>query len=189
LEKDEKTKVHLSVRKKIVLAVLALVIAASLEVYAHTYVQVQGLTVIPEDEAMHSFAYGQITGTYVFSSAGCRWLVIWTAVEASTSMNDGFISIFKVEQNRSLFTLNTDLVIARLEPKSNHTGWFFAELDAVLYESNRTDASISYYFGEIGSYQIDFGLVVRVYEETLLATLLREEIRIPLETTIYYGPL
>jgi hypothetical protein len=189
LEKDEKTKVHLSVRKKIALAVLALVIAASLEVYAHTYVQVQGLTVIPEDEAMHSFAYGQITGTYVFSSAGCRWLVIWTAVEASTSMNDGFISIFKVEQNRSLFTLNTDLVIARLEPKSNHTGWFFAELDAVLYESNRTDASISYYFGEIGSYQIDFGLVVRVYEETLLATLLREEIRIPLETTIYYGPL
>jgi hypothetical protein len=103
-------------------------------------------------------------------------------------MNYGFISIFKVEQNRSLFTINTDLVIVKLDPKSNNTGWFSAELDEVLYESNRTDARIKYYFGEIDTYQIDFGLVVQVYEETLLATLLREEIRIPLETMIYYGP-
>jgi hypothetical protein len=188
LEKEGKAKMFLSRRKKIALVTLTLVILASLEVYAHTYVQVHSLTVVTENDAMDSFAYGQITGTYVFSSAGCRWLVVWTAEEASTSMNDGFISIFKVEQNRSLFTLNTDLVIVRLEPKSNHTGWFFAELDEFLYESNRTDARIAYYFGEIGSYQIDFGLVVRVYEQTLLATLPREEIRIPLETTIYYGP-
>jgi hypothetical protein len=114
--------------------------------------------------------------------------VIWKADEASTSMNYGYISIFKVEQNKSLFTLNTDLVVLKLEPRSNNSEWLSTELDEVLYESNRTDASIKYYFGEIGTYQIDFGLVVQVYEETLLATLLREEIRIPLETTIYYGP-
>lgn len=111
MKKEGKAKVFLSRRKKIALVTLTLVILALLEVYAHAYVQVHSLAVVTEDEAMRSFAYGQITGTHVFSSAGCRWLVVWTAVEASTSTNDGFISIFKVEQNRSLFTLNTDLVI------------------------------------------------------------------------------
>ncbi|HVP15931.1 MAG TPA: hypothetical protein VMT42_01015 [candidate division Zixibacteria bacterium] len=188
MEKEAKAKMHLSRRKKIALVALILVILASLEVYAHTYVQIRSLPVVTVDEAMHSLPFENNTGTYVFSSAGCQWLIVWKADEASTSMNYGYISIFKVEQNRSLFTLNTDLVVARLDPTSNHTGWLDAALDEVLYENNRTDASIRYYFGEIDTYQIDFGLVVRVYEETLLATLLREEIRIPLETTIYYGP-
>ena len=188
MKKDAKAKVHLSLRKKIALVTLILVILASLEVYAHIYVQIHSLAVITEDEAMHSFPFGHSTGTHVFSSVGCRWLVIWRADEASTSMNYGFISMFKVEQNKSLFTINTDLVIVKLDPKSNNTGWFSAELDEVLYESNRTDARIKYYFGEMDTYQIDFGLVVQTYEETLLATLLREEIRIPLETAIYYGP-
>jgi uncharacterized membrane protein len=95
LEKEGKAKMFLSRRKKIALVTLTLVILASLEVYAHTYVQVHSLTVVTENDAMDSFAYGQITGTYVFSSAGCRWLVVWTAEEASTSMNDGFISHFQ----------------------------------------------------------------------------------------------
>jgi hypothetical protein len=159
-----------------------------LEIYAHTYVQLHVLAVVPESKARRSFPYGQSTGTYAFSSAGCSWLVVWKADEASASMNYGFICIFKVEQNKSLLTLNTDLVVLKLEPSSNNTGWFSAELDEVFYESNRTSARIKYYFGEINTYEIDFGLVVQVYEETLLATLLREQIRIPLETVIYYGP-
>jgi len=188
LKKDQETKVRLSGRKKIGLVALMLVILASLEVYAHTYVQVHSLPVVTSDEALDSFPFGQSTGTYIFSSAGCRWLVVWKAVEASTSINYGFISIFKVEENKSLFTLNTGLVVLRLQPESNNSAWFWAELDEVLYENNRTSARIEYYFGEIGTYKIDFGLVVQIYEETLLATFLREEIRIPLETSIYYGP-
>ena len=188
LEKHEKTKVHLSGRKKIAVVALILVILASLEVYAHTYVQVHSLSVVTRDEAIQSFPFGQSTGTYLFSSTGCEWLVVWKADEASTSINYGFICIYKVEQNKSLFTLNTDLVALKLQSASNNTGWFSAELDEVLYENNRTSARIEYNFGEIGTYKIDFGLVVRVYEETLLATFLREETRIPLETTIHYGP-
>lgn len=179
---------HPSRRKKIALVTLILVILASLEIYAHTYVQIHGLQVVTVDDALHSFPFGHSTGTYIFSSTGCRWLVVWKADEASVSMNYGFICIFKVEQNKSLFTLNTDLVVVKLQSTSNKTGWFEAALDEVLYENNRTSARIRYYFGEIDTYKIDFGLVVQVYEETLLATLLREEIRIPLETTIYYGP-
>lgn len=173
-------------RTLIIFASIVLVLVL-VEVYAHIYVQLHVLSVVPENEAVISFPFGHSTGTYAFSSAGCRWLVIWKADEASTSMNYGFISIFKVEQNKSLFTLNTDLVVLKLEPRSNNSEWLSVELDEVLYESNRTDARIRYYFGERGTYQIDFGLVVQVYEETLLATLFREEIRIPLETTIYYG--
>jgi hypothetical protein len=188
LKKDEKTMVHLSRRKKIGVVALILVILALLEVYVHTYVQIHDLQVVTVDDALRSFPFGQSTGTYTFSSTGCRWLVVWRADEASASMNYGFICIFKVEQNKSLFTLNTDLSVVKLQPTSNNTGWFEAALDEVLYENNRTSARIRYHFGEIGTYEIDFGLVVQVYEETFLATLLREEIRIPLETTIYYGP-
>ena len=182
-----KAKVHLSLRRKIVLVALVFVILVSLEVYAHVYVEIHGLAVVDDQEATDSFHYGHITGTYVFSSSGGKWLVVWTATEASTSVNDGFISIFKVEQNNSLLTLGTDVTIVGLDVKSNHTGWFFADLNAVLYESNRTDMRIGYYFGEIGTYQIDFGLVVQVYEETFLATLPKGQVRIPLQTTISYG--
>jgi hypothetical protein len=189
LEKHDKTKVHLSGRKKIALVTLILVILASLEVYAHTYVQVHSLSVVSRDEAIHSFPFGQSTGTYLFSSTGCQWLVVWKAEVPSPSMNYGFISIHKLEQNKSLFTLNIGVVVLKLQPTSNNTGAFWAELDEVLYENNSTSARIRYYFSGVGTYKIEFGLVARVYEETLLATFLREETRIPLETTIYYGPL
>lgn len=175
-------------RRTVIVFISIILIVALLEIYAHTYVQLHILSVVSENEARYSFPYGQSTGTYVFSSAGCRWLVVWKADEASTSVNYGFICVFKVEQNKSLFTLKTDLVVIKLEPGSNNTGWFSAELDEILYESNRTSVRINYYFGEIDTYEIDFGLVVQVYEETLLATFLREEIRIPLEAVIYYGP-
>lgn len=175
-------------RRTFIIFISIVLILVLLEIYAHTYVQVHVLSVVPESAARSSFPFGQSTGTYAFSSAGCRWLVIWRADEASTSMNYGFICIFKLEENKSLFALNTGLVVLKLEPRSNNSGWFSAGLDEVLYESNRTSARINYNFGEIGTYEIDFGLVVQVYEETFLATFLREEIRIPLETTIYYGP-
>lgn len=163
-------------------------ILASLEVYAHTYVQVHGLSVVSRDEAIHSFPFGQSTGTYLFSSAGCQWLIVWKAEEAAPTVNYGFISIYKIQQNTSLFTLNVGIVVLKLQPTSNNTAEFWAELDDVLYENNSTSARIEYHFGGIGTYRIEFGLVVQVYEETLLATFLREETRIPLETTIYYGP-
>ena len=175
-------------RRIVIVLISIILVLILLEIYAHTYVQLHILSVVPENEAILSFPYGQSTGTYAFSSAGCRWLLVWKADEGSTSMNYGFVSIFKVEQNKSLLTLNTDLVVLKLEPRSNNSGWFSAELDEVLYESNRTSARTKYYFGKIDTYQIDFGLVVQVYEETLLATFLRNEIRIPLETVIYYGP-
>jgi len=190
LEKRDKTKVRLSGRKKIALVTLILVILASLEVYAHTYVPVHSLSVVTRDEATRSFPFGPSTGTYLFSSAGCQWFVVWKADKpiAPTSMDYGFISIYKVEQNKSLFTLNIGVVVLKLQPTSNNTGDFWAELDGAIYENNSTSARIKYALSGVGTYKIEFGLVVRIYEETLLATFLREETRIPLETIIYYGP-
>lgn len=183
-----KTRMRFSHRKKIALVTLVIVVLASLEVYAHAYVQLHSLSVVTRDAAIRSYPFGHSTGTYTLNSTGCQWLIVWRADEAGTSINYGFIFISKIAQNKSLFTLNTDLLVPKLKPTSNNTTGFWAELDAVLYESNRTTARIQYHFGEVGTYKIDFGLVVQVYEETLLATFLREEVRIPLETTIYYGP-
>jgi hypothetical protein len=174
-------------RRCAIVFVLICLILALLEIYAHNYVQLHILSVIPENEAISSFPYGENTGTFTFSSVGCRWLVVWKADRASPSINYGYICIFKVGQNKSLFTLNVDLVVLKLEPKSNNTRWFSAELDEVLYESNRITVRIKYYFGEVNTYEIDFGLVVQVYEETLFATLLKE-VRIPMKTVISYRP-
>jgi len=175
-------------RRIVIISSLIVLILILFEIYVHTYVQLHLLAVVSENEAVDSFPFGHSTGTYSFSSTGCRWLVIWKADEASASINYGFICIFKVEENKSLFTLYTELVVLELEPGSNNTGWFTAELHEVSYETNRTSARISYNFGQIGTYQVDFGLIVQVWEETLLATFLREETRIPLQTVIHYGP-
>ena len=188
MKEEKKTKVRHLGSRRIVFVSLVLLIFVSLMVYAHMYVQIHSLQVVTENDALHSFPFGPSTGTYAFSSTGCRWRIIWKADESCRSVNYGYICIFKVEENKSLFTLRTDLVVVRLQPTSNNTGWFFANLDDVLYETNRTIARIEYYFGEIGTYEIDFKLVVHVYEETLLGSFLREEISIPMETIIYYGP-
>jgi hypothetical protein len=187
LEKHGKTKVRLSSRKKIALVILILVVLASLEVYAHTYVQVHGLPVVSEAEVQISFSNLQYyTGNSAFSSSGCRWLVGWLVRRPAPQ--NGYVSFFKTEQNGSYFVLNTDFVVLGLEAKSNNTSSFSAHMDGIDYESNYTAIRIDYELGEIGTYQINFELHLRIYERTLLGLIPKEDVTIPINATVYYGP-
>ena len=99
-----------------------------------------------------------------------------------------FWQIFKIQQNKSLLTQSVDLVISGLDPASNGTdGSFMANIDETFYKGDYTVVKISYDIGQIGAYDVDFGLRVKVYEETFLGLLSREEIRVPINATIYYG--
>jgi hypothetical protein len=178
---------HVSRQKKIALGVLILVILVSLEVYGHTYVQIHGLPVVSEEEVQTRFSdLLYYTGNSAFSSSGCRWLVGWLVRRPAPQ--NGYVSIFKTEENGSYFVLNTDFVILGLEATSNNTSSFSAHLDEIDYESNYTAIRIDYELGEIGTYQINFELHLRIYERTLVGLIPREDVTIPINATVYYGP-
>ncbi len=186
MQKENKANVHGFGRGKIALATLSLIILTSIEVYAHVYVQIHGLPVVTEEEVYRFSSWQYCTGTSTFSSSGCRWLVGWIVRRPAPS--DGYVFIFKTEQNGSYFVLGTDLLVMGLEATSNHTGSFWAHIDEINYESNYTAIRIDYELGEIGTYQISFELHVRVYERTLLGLIPKEDIAIPISATVYYGP-
>ena len=178
---------HVSRRKKIALGVLILVILVSLEVYGHTYVQIHGLPVVSEEEVLTRFSdLLYYTGNSAFSSSGCRWLVGWLVRRPAPQ--NGYVSIFKTEENGSYFVLNTDFVILDLEATSNNTSSFSAHMDEIDYESNYTAIRIDYELGEQGTYQINFELHLRIYERTLVGLIPREDVTIPINATVYYGP-
>ena len=186
LQKESKANVHRFGRRKIALAALLLVIFTSIEVYAHTYVQIHSLPVVTEEE-VHIFSILRYyTGTSTFSSSGCRWLVGWILRRPAPQY--GYVDIFKTEQNGSYFVLGTDLLVLGLEAASNHTSSFSAHMDEIDYESNHTAIRIDYELGEIGTYQINFELHVRVYERTLIGLIPKEDIAIPINATVYFGP-
>lgn len=119
VEKKKTKRFHLG-RRRIAFVALTLLIFASLEVYAQTYVQIHSLSVVAEENAQ-SFAQQSIGGSdssykmdmYNFSSSGCRWLVILETLKNTTNPenNWAFIDIFKTEQNGSFFVSSTDLLI------------------------------------------------------------------------------
>jgi hypothetical protein len=187
LEKENKVNVHRFGRRKIALIALLLIIFTSIEVYAHTYVQIHGLPVVSEEEVQTEFSNSQYyTGNSAFSSSGCRWLVGWLVRRPAPQ--NGYVSIFKTEQNGSYFVLNTDFVVLGLEATSNNTSSFSAHMDEIDYESNFTAIRIDYELGEQGTYQINFELHLRVYERTLLGLIPKEDVTIPINATVYYGP-
>jgi hypothetical protein len=98
------------------------------------------------------------------------------------------VFIYKTEQNGSYFVLGTDFVVLGLEAASNNTSSFSAHMDEIDYESNYTGISIDYELGEIGTYEINFELHVRVYERTLLGLIPVEDIAIQISAIVYYGP-
>ena len=187
LQKENKTNLRRLGRHKIALVALSVIIFTSIEVYAHTYVQIHGLPAVSEEEVKIEFSNSlYYTGNSSFSSSGCRWLVGWLVRRPAPQ--NGYVTIFKTEQNGSYFVLNTDFAVLGVEAASNNTSYFSAHMDEIDYESNYTAIRIDYELGEQGTYQINFDLLVRVYERTLLGLVPKEDIAIPINATVYYGP-
>jgi hypothetical protein len=179
-EEDKGAKIHHFSSRKIALVILVPLAVACVEVYAHAYVPINSLSVVSEEKALR---FANYTGTYNFSRSGCRWLVGWT----SSDPQFGYVDIFKIEQNRSLLVLQTDLMILGLEPASNSTG-IAAHLNETYYAGNFTDLRITYDSVQSQTYQIGFGLQVRVYERTLLGLIPEGDVTIPVNITIHSRP-
>ena len=188
MEVKKKVKVNRINRKVTAIAALMIFVLVLLEVYAHTYVQVHRLPVLTEEEALKLIPY-YYNSTCTFSSDGARWLVALQNKKPTPSLNFAYLYIFKMEQNRSFLVQDIDLLILGLNSTSNSTGgYFLARIEELDYQSNFTVVRIWYDIGQIGTYQVDFGLRVKVYEETLLGSIPKEEMKVPVTATIYYGP-
>jgi len=175
-------------RRLAILIVLVLLTIVSVEIYAHLYVSVHRLPPLAEDEAFN-LAPSPYNGSQTFSGSGARWLAIYKVNKPTPSANFAYVYLFKIEQNGSFLVQSIDIAICGLEPSSNATGSnFHANIDEVIYETNCIIIKIIYEFGKVGTYHVDFGLRVKVYNKTLLGYLPKEETKVPIELTIYYGP-
>ncbi|UCE95128.1 MAG: hypothetical protein JSV51_05140 [Candidatus Bathyarchaeota archaeon] len=160
-----------------------------LETYAHTYISIHQLPQLSENEALKLVPF-YYNGSTTFHGSCGRWLAIWQGDKPKPSTNLAYIYLFKTEQNSSLLVQSTDVVVLGIEPMSNSSvSDFSAYISNIFYESEYILVGISYEFGSIGTYEIDFGLRVKVYDKTLLGFLPKEEIRISTKITYYYGPV
>jgi hypothetical protein len=160
------------------------------EVYAHSYVR--SLPVISKEEAFN-LVYFYSNGSKEFSHSvhGCtvRWLAIWSIKKPTSSLNYAYIHLFKIKQNSSFLVQSLEIIPVALRATANNSNsYFHAWLDEVIQEDNYTFVRISYDFGKIGTYNVDFALVVKIYEKTLLGYLPLEEVKIPIQESLYYGP-
>ena len=179
-------------RRIIILLVLSTVAAVTLiEVYLHAYMR--SLPVISVAEAYQS-APLRFEATHVLSynAYGCsaNWLMLYR-IEKPTSphMNYAFFCFFKTAQNSSLLTQTLDILPVGIKPTSNDTGsHVHISLDEILFDANYTIVRVRYDFGEIGTYDVDFGLMLKIYSKTVLGHLPIDEIRISVGEILHYGP-
>jgi hypothetical protein len=169
---------------------ISLVAFVIVEVYAHSYVH--SPPVISKEEAFNLvYFYSNGSKEFTHSTHGCtvRWLAIWSIKKPTPSLNYAHVYLFKTEQNNSFLVQSLEIIPVALRATANNSNsHFHAWLDEVFQEDNYTEVIITYDFGEIGTYDVDFGLVVKIYEKTLLGYLPLEEVKIPIEESLYYGP-
>jgi len=185
--RKERAGFHIS-RRLAIIIILVLMGLVLLEIYAHLYVSVHHLPPLTEDEALN-LVPSPHNGSQTFSSGGTRWLAVYRVTKPTSSANFVYVYLFKIDQNGGLFVQSTDIAICGLEPSSNTTGSnFHANINEIISETNCIIIKIVYEFGEVGTYHVDFGLRFKVYDKTLLGYLPKEEVRVPIKITIYYGP-
>ncbi|MEM1540195.1 MAG: hypothetical protein QXJ07_02285 [Candidatus Bathyarchaeia archaeon] len=168
--------------------ILVFMVLVLVEICAHFYMRVHNLHVLTKEEALRLVLF-YYNGSKTFSGSGASWLAVWRIKKPTSSINFAYVYLFKIEQKGSPFVLSTDIAIIRIEPSSNSTSSkFYASIDEIIPEAKCLIIVIKYDFGEIGTYQIDFGLHVKIYEKTFLGYLPKEDVKIPIQAILYYGP-
>lgn len=183
---DKKRPVHRVNRKMVTISGLLILALVLLEFLAHNYVQVIHLPVIAEEKAVKLIPFYH-NYTYTFSSEGARWLVALRIKNASGGRSPADVYLFKVEQNASFLVQRIDLLVLGIRAISNVTGAIMANMDDIINSGNYTVVQIRYDVSFSGIFQVDFGLLVRVYQETLLGLIAKDEIRVPVNITLTYG--
>jgi len=185
-----KSKIRRFFRKKKVVATFIVVFAFFLsEIYAHNYVYVHSLPVLTEEQAFDELRRGAWSwnGTYEFSSSSCRWLVVWKLPGLTSEINYFHVFIFKIYQSSSLWIQRTDLAVWS-HPTSNCSGCYGVAYTVPISYGEYIGLDIPYITETgPGTYEIDLGVRVRIYQETLLGLLPQDEIALPINATVSYG--
>jgi len=103
------------------------------------------------------------------------------------STNFAYIYLFKVGQNSSLLVQTLDTMPIHQRAMVN-SSYFYSPLSKNFLEDNHILIRIKYDFGKVGTTcNANFGLVARVYEKALFGYLPLEEVKLPIEETLYYS--
>ena len=195
-EKEKKVKVFR--HKKIIAITVTIVVLASLEIYAQTYVQIHVLPVVSEADAQN-FAWQEMGGSnsfyklnnFTFLSNGCRWLLILETEKNSTVIDQWtFIDIFKIEQNGSFLVYGTDLQILGVTVQyinAPEQGGIFPTVNT-FDNNNYTVVRVIYLWSQQGTSGALFNLTVGVYQRTLIGIIPKGQVTIPLNTTLTLSP-
>jgi len=195
-EKEKKVKVFR--HKKIIAITVTIVVLASLEIYAQTYVQIHVLPVVSEADAQN-FAWQEMGGSnsfyklnnFTFLSNGCRWLLILETEKNSTVIDQWtFIDIFKIEQNGSFLVYGTDLQILGVTVQyinAPEQGGIFPTVNT-FDNNNYTVVRVIYLWSQQGTSGALFNLTVGVYQRTLIGIIPKGQVTIPLNTTLTLTP-
>lgn len=173
-------------RKKLALTTIVLVIML-LEVYAHGYIPLHELTVVPENQT--KITRENVTGNYTFIQSNSHWIAKWVIDKpTSSSSYNGyvFVWIFKTKEEPIFLSSGTGILISEItiEPQPHGFDVVYDSKQDVLYENNRTDVRIQLHFGENGTYQTNLYINVKFYRRTLIGITPTGEQKIPINTML-----
>jgi hypothetical protein len=174
-------------KKLAIITVLALLLV---EVYAHSYVPMNELSVVPGSQAKADGGEGGPGGSYEFVESNCRWIVKWVRENPSeSSPHDGYVWtwIYKVSENTSFLSSSTSMLVSGITARygTNGSKVFYDIENHVLYENNRTDIRTELFFTENGSYDMTLSLKLKFYQRTPIGILPTGEHTIPMKSTFY----
>ncbi len=198
MEKEKKARVALFSHKTIIALTVTILVLASLEIYAQMYVQIHNLPIVSEANAQN-FVWQEIEGptsffkldNFTFSSNGCRWLLILATLKNGTAPTYWtFIYIFKIEQNGSFLVYGTDLQILGVTVQYTNApeqGGIFPTVNT-FDNNNYTVVRVIHDWFKLGTSGALFNLTVGVYQRTLIGIIPKEQVTIPLNTTLTLAP-
>ncbi len=174
-------KLYLTVVVVIVVAVLG-----SLTYYVISTPTINHLAKVDESLALKSIPF-YYNSTYKFNSGSAgsaeRLAALQISLDNRSGQGGASLYLFKIGEGNG-----KDLAIPGLDYQSNVTGGYFQVITwKVYFQSNMTVIGISYYLGEVATYNLDFGLQVQIYSSVLFLPVAQEKLRIPIHFVIHYG--
>jgi hypothetical protein len=173
--------------KKLAITTIVLIILL-VEVYAHNYVPMNELSVVPDNQARAE--RGGPTGTYEFVESNCRWIVKWVRENPSeSSPHEGYVWtwIYKVSENTSFLSSSTSIQVSGITARyETNDSKVIRDIEKyVLYEDNLATVLTELFFLDSGTYNVTLSLDVTFYQRTPIGILSTGAHTIPMNSTIY----
>ncbi len=175
--------IRLSRRKKYAIVSIVLV-AVLLELYAHTYVEVHALSVVPEDEG-HAKRSGP-GDSYRFVQGNCEWVFTYVIERPAHNSHNGYVwaYIFKIGENKSVFTGPTSLLVSNVKLSHIKDVYFYFDPDEQVFYDNYTGIRLDLDFQGNGSYPIHIDVNLNFYQQTVIGIIPVGQVSIPIDATV-----